>query len=62
MTTQSPNPTNKNRSFHDTGKIGMPDAILQKPDNLNAEEWIIMRRHPPIGHNILSKSKSPYFN
>jgi len=47
--------------MHDTGKIGMPDAILQKPDKLNAEEWIIMKRHPRIGHDILSKSKSPVF-
>lgn len=48
-------------SMHDTGKIGMPDAILQKPDKLTAEEWLIMKRHPHIGYDILSKSKSPVF-
>jgi putative two-component system response regulator len=47
--------------MHDTGKIGMPDAILQKPDKLNDEEWIIMKQHPRIGYDILSKSKSPVF-
>lgn len=47
--------------MHDTGKIGIPDAILCKPGTLNAEEWHIMRKHCQIGFDILSKSDAPIF-
>jgi putative two-component system response regulator len=47
--------------MHDTGKIGIPDTILQKPGELNAEQWVIMKLHSRIGYDILSKSKSPVF-
>ncbi len=47
--------------LHDTGKIGIPDAVLKKPGPLNEEEWAIMRRHPQIGHDILTRSKAPLF-
>ena len=47
--------------MHDTGKIGIPDAILQKPDKLTAEEWIIMKQHSHIGYTILSNSREPLF-
>jgi putative two-component system response regulator len=47
--------------MHDTGKIGMPDAILQKSSKLSPEEWIIMKRHSLIGYDILSKSNAPVF-
>jgi diguanylate cyclase (GGDEF)-like protein len=40
-------------TLHDVGKIGMPDAILRKPDKLNDQEWVEMRRHPEIGAEIL---------
>lgn len=47
--------------LHDTGKIGIPDAILKKPGPLTAEEWVIMRTHPTIGHEILAKSDALQF-
>ncbi len=43
--------------LHDVGKIGIPDAILRKPGKLTAEEWKEMKRHPEIGHRILSGIK-----
>lgn len=47
--------------MHDTGKIGIPDAILKKPGKLTPDEWEIMKRHAKIGYDILSKSKTPLF-
>lgn len=47
--------------MHDTGKIGIPDSILKAPRKLTAEEWEIMRQHPTIGADILSKSQAPLF-
>jgi len=40
--------------LHDVGKIGIPDAILNKPGGLTAEEMDIMRTHTTIGAAILS--------
>lgn len=47
--------------MHDTGKIGIPDAILRKPGKLDATEWEVMKTHSRIGHEILSKSNAPVF-
>ena len=40
--------------LHDVGKIAIPDAILNKPGPLDAEEWRFMRRHTIIGESMLS--------
>jgi HD-GYP domain-containing protein (c-di-GMP phosphodiesterase class II) len=39
------------------GKMGIPDEILQKPGPLTDVEWGIMRRHPELAHQMLSKIK-----
>ncbi len=39
--------------FHDVGKLGIPEAILNKPGKLTDEEWVTMRRHPDIALKIL---------
>lgn len=43
--------------LHDTGKIGIPDAILNKPTSLTDEEWQVMKSHPARGETICSKLK-----
>ena len=40
--------------LHDVGKIGISDAILQKPGELTAEEYEIMKTHTALGSGILS--------
>jgi GAF domain-containing protein len=42
---------------HDIGKIGTPDAILQKTGKLTDEEFAKMRDHTTVGFNILSGLK-----
>ena len=39
--------------LHDVGKIGIPDAILLKPDTLTQQERVIMESHCQIGADIL---------
>jgi len=46
--------------MHDLGKIGIPDNILLKPGPLTPYEWLIMKTHPIIGHDILAESPSRY--
>ena len=43
--------------MHDIGKVGIPDAILNKAGKLDDDEWKIMRKHCVIGYNILKNSK-----
>lgn len=39
--------------LHDIGKIGIPDAILQKAAPLTNDEWTVMRTHTELGYAIL---------
>jgi putative two-component system response regulator len=39
--------------LHDVGKIGIPDAILNKPRALTADEFFLVQRHPAVGKRIL---------
>jgi len=45
--------------LHDIGKIGIPDAILNKPGQHTPEESAIMKTHAAIGHRMLSDAKRP---
>ena len=40
--------------LHDIGKMGVPDAILLKPDKLTQEEWGTMHKHPIYAYEMLS--------
>lgn len=40
-------------TLHDIGKLGISDAILNKPGPLDAEEMAIMRTHTVIGESLL---------
>ncbi len=42
--------------FHDIGKVGIPDVILNKPSRLTEEEWKIMKTHSNIGKRIAEAS------
>jgi diguanylate cyclase (GGDEF)-like protein len=41
--------------LHDIGKIAVPDAILLKPGRLNDDEWMLMRRHPIVGADVVGR-------
>ena len=43
--------------LHDVGKIGVPEAVLQKTGKLTPEEFDQMKRHPQIGARILQDIK-----
>mgnify|MGYP001852743572 CR=1 FL=1 len=42
--------------FHDIGKIGVPDSILQKEAKLTDDEYSQIKQHPNIGVHILSNA------
>ncbi|MCR4763313.1 MAG: diguanylate cyclase [Lachnospiraceae bacterium] len=39
--------------LHDIGKIGVPDAVLNKPGRLNEAEYELMKKHTTLGGDIL---------
>ena len=47
--------------MHDTGKLGISDAVLKAPRKLTVEEFEYMKTHTTIGAHILQKSHTPLF-
>ena len=43
--------------LHDIGKVGIPDAILQKPGPLTPEEWKIMQTHARLGSDAIEMAE-----
>ena len=41
--------------LHDIGKIAIPEEILHKPDNLNDNEYSIIKDHTTIGEKLVNK-------
>ena len=39
--------------LHDVGKIGVPDAVINKPAKLTDEEFALIKNHPVMGARIL---------
>lgn len=39
--------------LHDVGKIGVPDAVINKPGKLTDEEFALIKKHPSLGARIL---------
>jgi len=46
--------------LHDTGKIGIPDAILLKPGKLSKSEYTTIMNHPILSHKIIEPVDFPY--
>jgi putative nucleotidyltransferase with HDIG domain len=46
--------------LHDTGKIAIPEAILNKPGPLDSAEFAVMKRHAAMGADIISSIRFPY--
>lgn len=43
--------------LHDVGKIGVPDAVINKPAKLTDEEYELVKKHPVMGARILENIK-----
>lgn len=49
--------------FHDIGKVGVPESILNKPGKLNHQEFEIMKSHPELSVQILQPLRGiEFFN
>lgn len=44
--------------LHDIGKVGVPDAILQKPGKLSPEEFDVIKQHCELGTKVLQEAES----
>jgi len=47
--------------LHDIGKVELPDALLQRTGNYEADEWKIIEKHTSDGAKILDHSSSAVF-
>ncbi|MDY3917525.1 MAG: HD-GYP domain-containing protein [Candidatus Limivivens sp.] len=56
------NNLNKAAPMHDIGKIGIPDAVLQKPGRLTKDEFEIIKKHPGIGGKIVKDTFGHLFD
>ena len=56
------NSLSKAAPMHDIGKIGVPDAVLQKPGKLSEEEFEIIKQHPVMGGRIVKKTFGHLFD
>lgn len=41
--------------LHDLGKLGVPEAILDKGGPLTQQEWEVMKRHPDMGARMIEQ-------
>jgi response regulator RpfG family c-di-GMP phosphodiesterase len=41
--------------LHDIGKLGVPDSVLLKPGKLDDDDWILMKQHPVLANEWLSR-------
>jgi diguanylate cyclase (GGDEF)-like protein len=47
-------PIRQGAELHDVGKMAIPDAILNKPSQLDESEWEFIRRHTLVGERIIN--------
>lgn len=43
--------------LYDIGKVGIPDAILQKPGRLTPEEWEVIKTHAALGAKAIERAE-----
>jgi response regulator RpfG family c-di-GMP phosphodiesterase len=48
--------------MHDVGKVGIPDAILNKPGPLTEEEFEVIKAHASLGYEMLKHSNKQVLN
>ena len=48
--------------MHDVGKIGVPEAVLNKPGKLTEEEFAVIKLHPGQGADIIRNIRHPYID
>jgi putative two-component system response regulator len=58
VTTWAPEVIRQASMLHDTGKIGISDSVLLKPESLTEGEMGIVKRHAELGYQLLSGSQS----
>jgi adenylate cyclase len=44
--------------LHDIGKVGIPDAVLNKPGPLTPDEYAQMKTHPRLGYDAIANAES----